>query len=103
MDELSVFTALERSTLSWLAPTRLTTDTLVYQAFSQAFPAALWEPPQKRRSIDRHNGQAAELKQMFELIQINESHNEHRHSVQNSRATGSETGVISAPIMVCLQ
>jgi hypothetical protein len=61
------------------------------------------EWPQKRRSIERHNGHAAVLKQTSELIQISEPHNEHRQSVQDSRVTGSEARVISAPIMVGLQ
>jgi len=57
------------------------------------------ERPQKRRSIHRHSGQAAALKQTSELIQTNESHREHRQSVQDSRATGSEDRVISVRIM----
>ena len=59
----------------------------------------LSERPQKWRSIDRHRGQVAVLKQTSESIQTNESQRRQRQSVQALRATGSEDRVISVRIM----
>src|SRR5947209_8457541 len=69
------------------------------QELSQESSDILSERPQKWRSMDRHRGQAAVLKQTSELIQTNESQRKQRQRVQRFPATGSEDRVISVRIM----
>ena len=70
-----------------------------HQELSEESSEILPERPQKCRSMDRHRGQAAVLKQTSELIQTNESQRKQRQRVQRFPATGSEDRVISVRIM----
>jgi hypothetical protein len=70
-----------------------------HQELSEESSEILPERPQKCRSMDRHRGQVAVLKQMSELIQTNESQRKQRQSVQDFPATGSEDRIISVRIM----